>query len=99
MISRSTTVEQSVDVLVRVASPVDDATLELVKKIVRDRGGKEPVVEVEVAPEIVGGLEVRIGDTVYDGTIRTAFKKAHKAIVAQTVEAIETNPERFTLAS
>lgn len=87
------------DVLVRVASPIDDATIEHIKTTVRAHTGKEPVVEVEVVPEIIGGLEVRVGDTVYDGTVRTAFKKAHKTIVAQTVEAIETNPERFTLAS
>ena len=87
------------DVLVRVASPIDDATLERIKETIRAQRGVEPIVRVEIDPSLVGGLELRIGDTVYDGTIRTAFAKAHKEIVVKTVEAIETNPERFTLAS
>lgn len=87
------------EVVVRLASQTDDALLERVKTTVQQQTGVEPILRVEIVPELVGGLEIRIGDTVYDGSLRTAFARAHKAIVQQTVEAIENNPERFTIAS
>ncbi|MEQ8846351.1 ATP synthase F1 subunit delta [Botrimarina sp.] len=87
-----------VRVRVRLAHAADDALLAQIEQTVREKTGAEPVLRVEVDPDLVGGLEIRVGDTVYDGTVRTAFAKAHRAIVAQTVLAIESNPRRFTLA-
>lgn len=86
------------DVLVRLAQAADPALLSEIEQTVRARTGVEPVIRVEIDPELVGGLEIRVGDTVFDGSVRTAFQKAHKEIVNQTVEAIESQPERFTLA-
>ncbi|QDT68569.1 ATP synthase subunit delta [Planctomycetes bacterium MalM25] len=86
------------DVLVRLAHSADPALLSEIEQTVRAKTGIEPIIRVEIDPELVGGLEIRVGDTVFDGSVRTAFKKAHKQIVDQTVEAIESRPERFTLA-
>lgn len=85
-------------VIVRVAHAIDDALLAEIEQTVRAKAGIEPITSVEVDPNLVGGLEVRVGDTVYDGSVRTAFARAHKEIVNQTVAAIESRPERFTLA-
>lgn len=85
-------------VTVRVASPVDDGLINDIADTVRGKMGIEPVITVEVDPSLVGGVEIRVGDTVFDGTVRTAFEKAHKSIVDQTVEAIENQPTRFTTA-
>lgn len=85
-------------VLVRLAHAADDATLAEIEKTIRAIAGVEPVISVEIDPDLVGGLEIRVGDTVFDGTVRTAFAKAHKEIVEETVNAIENRPERFTLA-
>lgn len=87
-----------IPVRVRLAHPADDGLLGEIEQAIRHKTGADPVVSVEVDPELVGGLEVRVGDTVFDGTVRTAFAKAHRAIVQQTVQAIESNPQRFTLA-
>lgn len=85
-------------VVIRLASPVDDGLLKEIEDTIRQASGFDPIVSVEIDPELVGGLEVRVGDKVYDGSVRTAFAKAHKAIVNQTVAAIESQPRRFTLA-
>ena len=87
------------EVLVRLAHPADDELLAQITHTIREKVGVEPVVRVEIDPSLVGGLEVRVGDTVFDGSVRTAFAKAHKTIVEQTIEAIESQPERFTVAS
>lgn len=86
------------DVLVRLAHEADTGLLGEIENTIRAKTGVEPIIRVEIDPELVGGLEIRVGDTVFDGSVRTAFQKAHKAIVNQTVEAIESQPERFTLA-
>ncbi|TWT93440.1 ATP synthase subunit delta [Botrimarina colliarenosi] len=85
-------------VLIRLAHAVDDALIAEIEQTIRQQTGLEPITSVEIDPELVGGLEVRVGDTVFDGSVRTAFAKAHKMIVNQTVAAIESQPERFTLA-
>ncbi len=87
------------EVLIRLAHPADDELLAQITQTIREKMSVEPVVTVQIDPSLVGGLEVRVGDTVFDGSIRTAFQKAHKTIVEQTIEAIESQPERFTIAS
>ncbi len=87
-----------VDVLVRLAHETEPHVLAEIEQTVRSKMGVEPILRVEIDPELVGGFEMRVGDTVYDGSVRTAFKKAHSTIVNQTIEAIETQPERFTVA-
>lgn len=87
------------EVLVRLAHPVNDELLEQIGQTIREKMGVEPVMTVEIDADLVGGLEIRVGDTVFDGSVRTAFAKAHKTIVEQTIEAIESQPERFTVAS
>jgi F-type H+-transporting ATPase subunit delta len=84
-----------VEVEVRSATPISAAMQNELTSALVSRLGINPVLSVSVDPELIGGMELRVGDTVYDGTLRTAFDKAHKAIVAQTVEAIETNPDKF----
>ena len=86
------------NVVVTLAREADASLLDAITQTVRQKIGKEPILEVKIDPEIVGGLEIRVGDTVFDGSVKTAFEVAHKAIVEETVQAIESNPERFTLA-
>ncbi len=85
-------------VVIRLAHAVDEGLINEIENTIRQASGVEPIVSVEIDPELVGGLEVRVGDKVYDGSVRTAFAKAHKEIVNQTVAAIESQPQRFTLA-
>ncbi|QDU88625.1 ATP synthase subunit delta [Pirellulimonas nuda] len=62
---------------------------------VRSRFGFEPVVSVTVDPSLVAGIVLRVGDTVYDGSVSNAFRKAHQAIVQHVIQRIEDNPMHF----
>ena len=55
---------------VTTAVPLSDEELEVVKKKLAEIAGGEVVVETEVAEEIVGGVVVRIGDRLIDGSTR-----------------------------
>jgi F-type H+-transporting ATPase subunit delta len=55
---------------VSVARPVDDGTREVIAERLSAALGKEAIPHIRVRPEIIGGLVVRTGDTIYDGSVR-----------------------------
>ena len=57
-------------VQVTVARPVDDATREVITERLTAVLGKKAIPHIRVKPEIIGGLVVRTGDTIYDGSVR-----------------------------
>lgn len=57
-------------VQVSVARPVDDATREMIAAKLSTALGKKAIPHIRVRPEIIGGVVVRTGDTIYDGSVR-----------------------------
>lgn len=55
---------------VTVARPLDDATLGVLASRLSELLGVTAVPHVKVRPEILGGVVVRTGDTIYDGSVR-----------------------------
>ncbi len=55
---------------VTVARQVDDATTQLISERLSSALGTRVIPHVRMKPEILGGLVVRTGDTIYDGSIR-----------------------------
>jgi F-type H+-transporting ATPase subunit delta len=84
-----------VDVDVRVAAPLDETlTNELLTRL-RKHGTREPILRMTVDPDIVGGIIIKIGDRVYDGSLKTRFEMAKRAIIDRASDMIETKPELF----
>jgi len=48
----------------------DDLATELTERLARLTGAKI-ILERRIDPEVIGGVQVRVGDTVIDGTVRT----------------------------
>lgn len=67
---------------------------ELVNKMKQSLGA-EPVITTVVNPDLIAGFVVRVGDKVYDASVRTSFERARVAMVARAVEAIQSRPEQF----
>jgi len=44
--------------------------------------GKEAIPHVRVKPEILGGVHLKTGDTVYDGTLRRRIKQLRRQLVS-----------------
>lgn len=80
---------------ITVADELSPALLEEIVGGVRSRFGFEPVVSVMVDPSLVAGIVLRVGDTVYDGSVSNAFRKAKHAIVHQVIQRIEDDPKHF----
>jgi F-type H+-transporting ATPase subunit delta len=60
-----------IPVQVQSAVALPPEQVERVRQQVRQQFHKEPMIETRVAPELLGGLVVRVGDWVYDGSVRT----------------------------
>lgn len=89
-----------VDVGVWVAAPLDDKLRgELMERLRQHGGPKEPILHITVDPDIVGGIIIRVGDRVYDGSLRTRFEMAKRSIIERASSLIETKPELFIQAA
>lgn len=84
-----------VPVQVRSAAPLSDEMHSLLESTLRSRLGIDPVIETAVDPEMLAGLKIRIGDTVYDGSLQTVFAKARQSIIDRAIEKLETAPDLF----
>jgi F-type H+-transporting ATPase subunit delta len=57
--------------------------------------GADPIVSASVNPDLIAGFIIRVGDRVFDGSMRTRLEAMRKGMVARATEAIQTNPQRF----
>lgn len=55
---------------VRVAAPLDDAAREQMRQRLEVMTGKKVRLKVRHEPALLGGVVIRLGDTVYDGSVR-----------------------------
>lgn len=57
--------------------------------------GADPIVTSWINPELIGGFVVRIGDRVYDASVRTRLEQTRHAMIDRAVEAIQRGPQHF----
>lgn len=69
-------------VQVKVARPADDATREVIAEKLSVVLGKEVIPNFRVDAGILGGLVVRTGDTIYDGSIRRRLEGLRRRLLA-----------------
>jgi F-type H+-transporting ATPase subunit delta len=62
------------------AHPLDDDQVEAVKTNLRSRMGRDISVDLHVDPAILGGLVVKIGSEMIDGSIRTKLNNLASAM-------------------
>jgi F-type H+-transporting ATPase subunit delta len=62
------------------AYPLDDGQVDAIKQNLRTRMGRDIAVEMNVDPAILGGLVVKIGSQMIDGSIRTKLNSLAQAM-------------------
>lgn len=58
----------------------------------------DPVLELHNDPSLLGGLKIRIGDKVFDGTVRTKLDNLRNQLIARSSHEIQTGRDRFSSA-
>jgi F-type H+-transporting ATPase subunit delta len=70
---------------VTVARPADAATVSDLKERLSKALGKDVVPHVRVDPSLVGGIVVRSGDVVYDGSVRRRLQGLRRRLLSASV--------------
>ncbi len=81
------------------AQPVDESIQRNVAERLGRVLGKEINLATHVDPEILGGLMVRVGDTVYDGSIRNQLDRIRVQVIDRASHRIRGSLERFATES
>jgi F-type H+-transporting ATPase subunit delta len=88
-----------VRVHVRSAVPLTDEQRErLITQLRRDLQA-DPTLDARVDPSLIGGMVVRMGDYVYDASIRTRLETIRKQLIERSSHEIQSGRDRFYAAS
>jgi F-type H+-transporting ATPase subunit delta len=86
-------------VLVSSAVPLPDDQKENLKQHLRATFNKEPILDIETDPELLGGMVVRVGDWLYDGSVRAELNSIRDQIIARSSYEIQSGRDRFSSAN
>ncbi len=81
------------------ASEIDDNVKEKIAQSLSKVLGKTVNLTASVDPQILGGMVVRIGDTVYDGSVVNQLAQVRAKAVKRAADAIREKLDRFATSS
>ena len=84
-----------VRVLVTTATPLAGDQAARIAKSLRPMLKGEPVLEERVDPRVIGGIVVRVGDTVYDGSVANQLENLRQQIIDRSAHEIQSRRDRF----
>jgi F-type H+-transporting ATPase subunit delta len=82
-------------VQVRTASALPDDKRQRLQQQLRQSFDMEPVLRVQVDPEILGGMVVRVGDWLYDASVRTQLETIRNQLIERSSHEIQSRRDRF----
>lgn len=77
------------------ATEVDSAVQDKIAQQLSAKLGKTVSLKASVDPSIIGGMVVRIGDTVYDGSVTSQLAQVRSKAIKQVSDAIRGHLDRF----
>lgn len=84
-----------VEVEVTTAAPLDEAAAERIRAAVRRLVAGEPVLARRVRPELLGGMVVRVGDTIYDASVARQLESMRQQMIDRSAHEIQSRRDRF----
>jgi F-type H+-transporting ATPase subunit delta len=77
------------------AAPLDRALADRIRDNLRAAIGGEPVLELATDPDLIGGAVLRIGDTLYDGSVANQLQNLREEIIQRSAHEIQSRRDRF----
>lgn len=84
-----------VEVQISTATEIDEALKNELSASLEKLLGAKPEVHVTPDASLLGGVVVKVGDRVYDGSIATHLAQLRHQMIDRTVDEIETRREAF----
>ena len=74
---------QRLPITITTAVEISDHEAEKIGQSLIAQIGGNPIIQRKVDPSLIGGVVVRVGDTVYDGSVATQLKKLRERITVK----------------
>lgn len=87
-----------VEVQVDVAAPMSDEMVAEIKERLQAALQAEVALKTRVNPDVLGGLVIRVGDTVYDGSIANQLRRLEDSALGRTRHAFRTAMDKFAVS-
>ena len=85
-----------VRVSVRSAIPLTDEQTEQLKQAIGQATGLDPVIQPTVDETLLGGMIVKLGDQVFDSSVRYRIEAIRNQLLARSSYEIQTGRDRFS---
>ena len=67
--------------VVETAKPIDEAGIQTLERHAAKLTGKNVTLEVELNPDLIGGVRLRLGNTLYDGSVATVLEDLERSLM------------------
>jgi len=88
-----------VEVIVETAYPLSNPVRERIIGRLTQMLGKQVIVQANVNEDLLGGLVVRVGDTVYDASLAARLKRMEAVTLEQTKHTLRESLSRFAVST
>ena len=88
-----------IDVFVTTADEIDDELGNRISDSLKNALHQDVDLHRSVDPEIIGGLVIRVGDKIYDGSVANKLARVRTETIQKTVQQLRESVSRFTPAS
>lgn len=78
------------------AQPLSEKELQDIQSSLAAKLPFQPILETAVDPALLGGLRIRVGDTVYDGSLRARFNQLRHRVRERSLHEIQSGRNRFS---
>jgi F-type H+-transporting ATPase subunit delta len=82
-------------VALQTAAPLEDGLSRKLETSLRQLVGGQPQVGASVDPALIGGIVLRVGDTVYDGSLAWQLRQVRERMITRSIHEIESRRDRF----
>ncbi len=79
------------------ASEVEDSLVQGIATRLEKVIGKKVNLSATVDPEIIGGMVVRVGDTVYDGSVANQLRQVRAKAIKAASDSIRSSLDKFAI--
>ena len=87
-----------IEVFLYAAQLPSHESIELISNRLKALLGKDIDLQVHVDQELIGGVKLRIGDTVYDASVANRLVRLKSELLSKTGQQLRDNLDRFALA-
>jgi F-type H+-transporting ATPase subunit delta len=83
-------------VQVRTAFALADDQRERLTQELRQNFHLEPVLETQIDPALLGGMVIKVGDWLYDGSVRSSLDTLRRQLIERSSHEIQSRRDRFS---